>query len=204
MTEKKDHRHEIHEQIPSDSQLFSYRTGGGDANGGRIRTQLNRRVAYLPPGTSTQASNLCGQSPDVNEPTSAPVPIPFPIAPLDQSSSLPTTNISVFTPPDFHRPDATPPLGSPPSQLNGKVDISKVPNIDANEMLADVEAKILEKLKRVQPAVSGRKLEDIKRRLDVMRNQWRGGQLSETTRKRMYLLAQSTFAALVVLDIPMR
>lgn len=50
-----------------------------------------------------------------------------------------------------------------------------------------------EKLERIQPTLGGRKLEDIKRRLGVMRQQWNDGQLSEMTRKRMYLLAQSGF-----------
>ncbi|XP_022663459.1 steroid receptor RNA activator 1-like, partial [Varroa destructor] len=173
-----------HERAWNDPPQFGYATNSAGASS-RPRTQLNKRVPYLPPGmTPKPPSTSPSRSTGVTE------PIPLPGFPPDQNGSLPSSSINVFTPPDFYRPSATIPCQSPPSQIDGKIDISKVPNIDSTEMLSQIDTNISKMLKQIQPNVSERKLEDIKRRLDVMRSQWMQGKLSDTTRKRMYLLAR--------------
>lgn len=49
----------------------------------------------------------------------------------------------VFTPPDFHRPNTTPPAGSPPNLIGSKIDLSKVPEMTSDEMLSHVESNIM-------------------------------------------------------------
>jgi len=56
-------------------------------------------------------------------------------------------------------------------------------------MLQKVELDLSYMLSQIQEKVAGRKLEDIRKRLDIMKSQWSEGKLSEPTRKLMYLLA---------------
>ncbi|XP_069130199.1 steroid receptor RNA activator 1-like [Argopecten irradians] len=185
----------------NDPPMFNYspKTVGNASPRG---TKLNKRVAYTGGAVNTTVSHQpgVGSGTLLNAATGPPI---SPVQLLPPIQVLPPTTTAPSTP----VPLVIPMMGQMAPNTSGKktennsstLDVHSTnrteslenSNISSEELFEKVQEKLDHEFGRCLPRLQGRSAEDIKRKLQILKENWKDNKLSEDVRRRVWEILQA-------------